>query len=316
MLDPIELFPEVPNLYEFLSVHHEMLYDKERVNKFAEAIKQFVREEDVVADIGTGTGLLAFLSLKAGAKKVHAIERTGAIDWAKKLADHHNLKDRIEFHETDSRKLDLPEKVNIIVSELIGHIAFEEGMVESLFDAKRRFLLPDGKIIPHSVQLNIVPVEEKDIYPRFIDNWEPIEGIDYQLFREEALKSCYIIEISERDFLSEPKELYSVNFNESSEEKPCLSKKCNFKICRSGFVNGITAWFDATLVPGVTLSSGPWSRTHWQQCFVPISNPFEVTAGDEISVNLNFELRKQPSDSFKFQINLQRGKIRNAKTEN
>ncbi len=72
MLDPTELFPEVPNLYEFPSVHAGMLYDEERVSKYSTAVSQVVKNGDVVADIGTGTGLLAFLCLKAGAKRVNA----------------------------------------------------------------------------------------------------------------------------------------------------------------------------------------------------------------------------------------------------
>ena len=44
MLDPTELFPEVPNLYEFPSVHAGMLYDKERVSKYSEAISQVVKK--------------------------------------------------------------------------------------------------------------------------------------------------------------------------------------------------------------------------------------------------------------------------------
>ena len=83
MLDPSELFPEIPNLYEFPSVHAGMLLEDEREKKYSEAISRVVKEGDIVADIGTGTGLLAFLCLKAGAKHVHAIERTSAINWAK-----------------------------------------------------------------------------------------------------------------------------------------------------------------------------------------------------------------------------------------
>lgn len=71
----------------------------------------------------------------------------------------------------------------MVVSELIGHIAFEEGMVESLFDAKERFLVPDGIIIPERVELKVALVEENEVYPECVDCWEPIEGIDYSPMR-------------------------------------------------------------------------------------------------------------------------------------
>ncbi len=52
MLDPTELFPEVPNIYDFPSVHAGMLYDDERVAKYSTAIRQVVKEDDVVEDRG------------------------------------------------------------------------------------------------------------------------------------------------------------------------------------------------------------------------------------------------------------------------
>lgn len=104
MLDPTELFPEVPNLYEFPSVHAGMLFDEERVGKYSDAIQQVVKKGDIVADIGTGTGLLAFLYLKVGAKRVHAIERSSAIKWAKKIADRNRFSDKIIFHEQVASK--------------------------------------------------------------------------------------------------------------------------------------------------------------------------------------------------------------------
>lgn len=298
MLDPTELFPEVPNIYEFPSIHAGMLYDDERVAKYSTAIRQVVKEGDVVADIGTGTGILAFLCLKAGAKRVHAIERSSAIKWAKEIADRNGFGDRIVFHKEDSRDCELGEKVNVVVSELIGHIAFEEGMAESLFDAKERFLAPDGVIIPERVELKVALVEEKEVYPECIECWQPIHGIDYSVLREEAVKACYLTRLSDRNLLSEPKTFFMVNFSEGRQ--PNLQGTHAFDVCRSGKINGIVLWFDADLAPGVSLSSGPWTRNHWKQCFAPITTPITVSASDRVSVDINMQLRTKEQDSFNF----------------
>lgn len=304
MLEPSELFPEVPNLYEFPSVHAGMLFDEERVGKYSDAIQQVVKKGDIVADIGTGTGLLAFMCLKAGAARVHALERTAAVKWAKLLAEKNGFSDRIVFHEQDSRFHNLPEKVNVVVSELIGHIAFEEGMVESLFDAKERFLVPDGVIIPERVELKVALVEEKEVYPECIECWQPIHGIDYSVLREEAVKACYLTGLSDRNLLSEPKTFFMVNFSEGRQ--PNLQGTHAFDVCRTGKINGIALWFDADLAPGVSLSSGPWTRNHWKQCFAPITAPINVIAGDNVSININMQLRTKENDSFKFNFSIER----------
>ena len=102
MLDPTELFPEVPNLYEFSSIHNDMIYDEHRVTAYQRAIERTVKAGDVVIDVGTGTGILAFLCLRAGAARVHAIDRSPVINWARRLAESNGMVDQIIFHQCDS----------------------------------------------------------------------------------------------------------------------------------------------------------------------------------------------------------------------
>ncbi len=305
MLEPSELFPEVPNLYEFLSIHSNMLFDEERVNRYSEAIKQQVKPGDIVADIGTGTGLLAFLCIRAGAKRVHAMERSSALKWAEKLADHHGFSENIMFYADDSRNVELPEMVDVVLSETIGHIAFEEGMIESIIDAKSRFLSPNGKIIPQKASLKLVPVCEENIYKSSIECWENAWGIEYSLLRKDAVKACYLTEISDKEMMAIPQAIFKVDFV-TSEELPILDGTCQFKITRTGNVNGIALWFDAMLTPGIKLSSGPWNRTHWLQCFAPIEIPLQVKAGDNLRIDINMQLCASENEHFSFKFNLEK----------
>src|SRR5579871_1066369 len=97
-----------------------MVADGGRTTAYLEALKNSVGPESVVLDIGTGTGILAILAARLGAKKVYAVEADGIIDSARRLAEANGLAEGIEFIHGISAKVDLPERVDVIVSDLQG----------------------------------------------------------------------------------------------------------------------------------------------------------------------------------------------------
>ncbi|MGO8897159.1 MAG: methyltransferase domain-containing protein [Isosphaeraceae bacterium] len=108
-LEPAEVFRvhHVPLLFESAAAHLWMVYDARRVGRFRRAIQETVIQGDVVVDLGTGMGLLAFLCARAGARRVHAIERNPVIlEWAERLARANGLAERVMFHYGDSREVE------------------------------------------------------------------------------------------------------------------------------------------------------------------------------------------------------------------
>lgn len=298
MLDPVELFPEISNLYEFPSVHADMVFDATRVRSYESAIRRTVNPGDVVVDVGAGTGLLSFLCVKAGARLVYAIERSPILEWAKALARDNQMQDAIVFHNMDSRDVILPESADVVVSEIIGHLAFEEGLAEALVDAKSRFLRPGGTLIPGATTLYSALVHEHELYPTYIDGWGTLWGINYSRLREKACKTVYICQIPERDLLSRPQAILATDFSEVVDELD--GKHFSYRVLRDGLVNGLAFWFDASLAQHVSLSSGPWVNSHWKQAFVPFERPLNVRRDEQVTVAISLKFRKLRTDSFSF----------------
>src|SRR5687768_18330237 len=100
-----------------------MLLDAARVEGFARAIAQVVRPGDVVLDVGTGTGILAILAAKAGARRVYAIDRSGVVELARAHVAANGVGDVDEVIRGSLEQLQLPEPPRVIVGEQLGNFA-------------------------------------------------------------------------------------------------------------------------------------------------------------------------------------------------
>ena len=73
-----------------------------------------------VVDVGAGTGILSFFAAKAGASKVYAVEASGMALHAKTLAAGNGLADVIEVINKRVEDVQLPERVDVLISEPLG----------------------------------------------------------------------------------------------------------------------------------------------------------------------------------------------------
>jgi amino acid adenylation domain-containing protein len=158
-VEPAELWPSVGEhgVYdEFL--YYAMTHDETRNRAYRAAIEGAV-EDKIVLDIGTGAdAVLARMCAEAGAARVYAIESgRDAFNRAQQLIDSLGLSDKITVIHGDSTQTELPETVDVCVSELIGMIGSSEGVVPILNDA-RRFFKEGGVTIPRRCVTRIAAV--------------------------------------------------------------------------------------------------------------------------------------------------------------
>lgn len=130
------------------SMHAAMLEDRTRTRAYLEAIAGTVRAGDVVVDLGTGTGILAIAAARAGARRVYAIEQGPIADTAERLFEDNGVADRVSLLRGLSTRLELPEKADVLVTEIFGHDPFAERVIEYVRDAAARWLKPTGQIVP------------------------------------------------------------------------------------------------------------------------------------------------------------------------
>src|ERR1044072_10054090 len=100
-----------------LHFYGQMLADASRMDAYAAALRQTVNRDSVVMDLGCGPGVLALLACKLGARRVYAVEPDNVIGLAREAAVANGFADRIEFVETVSTEIMLPEPASIIISD-------------------------------------------------------------------------------------------------------------------------------------------------------------------------------------------------------
>lgn len=154
----------VKGVCEYTDSDHELFCaDEGRVTFFRNAIQSRNPKGKIFLDAGCGNGILAKLALDAGAAKVYCVDIPDRIQTAKNNLWRY---DNVYFIEGDVCTVDVPEKVDIIICEMVGTFLLNEEMHEVLHLVKPRWLKPDGSVIPEKGRLN---VELNDTIHTFVD---------------------------------------------------------------------------------------------------------------------------------------------------
>ncbi|WP_144122816.1 methyltransferase domain-containing protein [Catellatospora sichuanensis] len=141
------------------------LYDVRRVRYLQAAIAQTVSPGDVAVDAGSGTGLLGLFAAKAGAERVYCLEfNADHISLIEENARRNGLSDRIIAVHADATSYELPEQVDVVISEVISAGYFYEPQLQ-ITNNLRRHLKPGGAMIPLAMQ-NFVELicAQEDLY--------------------------------------------------------------------------------------------------------------------------------------------------------
>lgn len=272
--------------------HHRFLDDPPRLDAFARAIAEVVRPGDVVADLGSGTGVLSLLACRAGASRVYAVEKTGMSDFVRRIAAANGVGDRVVVLHGHSQRVDLPERVDAVVSDMVGRIGFIKGGADALTDVRARWLKPGGRMLPQTTTTWIAPVEEPALYAH-VDFWStPVAGADMSALRRPAANTHYPHCFAARDLLSPGAPAAEWDHRAAGPE--LVRGRASFVVERAGTLHGLAAWCTAQLSPSVRYTTAPGSpdRIRRHNGFLPIERPVALEPRDIVDA----ELTIRPSD--------------------
>lgn len=302
--------------------HDLMLHDRLRMIAYRKAIFEAVKPGDLVLDLGTGTGILSQWALEAGARRVFGIDLSAPIlEQAVARIRSAGLAERFEPINQLSYDVELPQRVDVLISEIIGNLADNEDFQPILQDAIRRFLAPSGRILPRTTTSYLVPVAarlaHRNLSAGAIASLTPHYDIA-ALYREKRIRSpfnlYYDCILSRRSYLSQPEVLRA--YHGVWDQPATYQRELAFPIEASGLLTGFKGYFVAELtattvldISGDDIERGETSDS-WKHAYLPIEHPIEVQPGDRLKVSFS---RRYPDGQGPFrQIYDWRGSVERA----
>ncbi|MBM4077737.1 MAG: methyltransferase domain-containing protein, partial [Planctomycetes bacterium] len=281
----------VGNMYS-LSNFGGMIEDSVRMEAYVAALRRAVKPDSVVLDIGTGAGIFAVLACKMGARKVFAIEPEDSIVVARQIAKENGCDSKIEFIQGMSTKLNLPEKVDVIIADLHGCLPLFQHMIPSMADARDRFLLPGGTIIPTVDEIWIAPASSPTIFDKHSRPWlanhhDVAMKSGWETIQNEWIRTRPKME----DLIAPPQKWATVDFRVQID--PNISGSNQFLTERAGISHGFFVWFNSHFADDIRICNGPDSTTpasSYGPLFFSWPRPVDVTKDDLIDLTLKADL--------------------------
>ena len=252
-----------------------------------------VRPGHVVLDLASGTGIMGLLACVAGASRVYSIEMGGMIAVAREVARANGYGDRVSFIKGFSTRVDLPEKIDVVVADQIGNFGFNAGVIEYFADARRRFLKPEGVTLPLRMDLMLAPVDALDLFGQ-VDFWNTSPaGFDFRSVRVLAANTGYQVNLSPGSVCGDAVVIANVDLNHATTEPFC--GEATAVIRRSGMMHGLGGWFTAELAAGISMTNSPLAPEQVQrrQVYFPIDRAVQVAEGDLVQIRMMI----RPTDS-------------------
>jgi protein arginine N-methyltransferase 1 len=286
--------------------HARMLHDQVRTGDYIAALAAAVRPGDVVLDIGTGSGVLAVAAARAGARRVYAVESSDIAEVAARVFEANGVRDRVTLVTGWSREIELPERADVLVSEIIGNEPLEEEILETTLDARQRHLKPRARLIPNSLTLIARPLlipeseaRQRTVGRSAIERWQALYGIDFHPLLEASAQGPVNFPTEGELACTWPPAgppAVVATLNLATLEIPSVTASADLLVDAGAAVNGVAITFRAGLHGGISHELDPWRRpaSSWATSVWVLPRPLVVGPRSALRVRYSRRARGAP----------------------
>lgn len=263
--------------------HFAMLNDAERNRAFHAALRAQLQPDQLVLDVGAGSGLLAMMAVRAGARAAVSCEVLEPVAHvARRIVAANGLSGRVTIVPKSSFELrvgrELPGRADILVTETIDCGLLGEGILPIVNHAREHLLRGGARIIPAGARVMFALLESSAIHH---NNFAFEAGdFDVSLFNRFSSREYFPVRLStwSHALLSDPAVAFELDFQSASRTTGV--NRVPIEIRRGGAVHGVVFWFELELGAGIRLSNAPHGpSSHWMQAIQCFEVPVRVERG-------------------------------------
>ncbi|KAI8111817.1 hypothetical protein M9435_004316 [Picochlorum sp. BPE23] len=305
--------------YGMLQHQQNMLQDYIRTGTYYAAITENKSdfEGKAVMDVGCGSGILSLFAAQAGARVVYAVEASNIATFAEQLFKANpTYGSKIKVIRGKVEEIELPEKVDVLVSEPMGTLLVNERMLESYFYARDAHLIEGGKMFPGTGTIYISAFSDEYLYMEVANKaafWqqENFYGVDLTCLHNSAYSSYFsqvVVDQIPPNVLVSNYAMHKIDFTSCREEDLYKFEiPLSLQVGRACTVHGIAAWFDVSF-DGTTcqriLSTAPGMPiTHWFQLRCVLRQPIMIYSPGE-TIKGVFKLKAHERQSYDLSLEL------------
>lgn len=254
--------------------HFNMLNDVVHLQAFKEAIQHVVKPGDRVVDLGGGTGVLSFFAAQQAEQVIYVEKDAELVASARELAKKNTHADRIEFVHADVEQFLPNEPVDVVICDMLHVGMLREQQMAVIESFKQRYQIKFPGQLP-----NFLP-------EACIQAVQPIEQ-DFNFEGFNAPTPVFQVPTVEQSKTKQlaPPEIFQLFTYDEVMPKRCECEQ-RLVIATDGKLNAVRMITKNILAILIEQKRNlEWFN---QYLVVPLEEPLQVKAGDEIVLRFSY----------------------------
>jgi protein arginine N-methyltransferase 1 len=190
--------------------------------------------------------------------------------------------DRIEFIQAYSTDIELPERADVVLSDMRGMLPFLTGHFAAVADARARLLKPGGALIAQRDTLHCALATAEEPWSASVGLWDDNPaGVDMSAARRITANQPLRHHARPDSLLTEETLLGELDY--TTIDSPHFDGTAELTVTRAGTAHVVPLWFDTHLWGDIKLSNAPGEPVlAYGRTVFPLEAPVDVEPGDRV----------------------------------